>query len=302
MKKNSQSKIVNRKSKRVWHIFHFGERFELAAGTKVCKNGPLQFVKLPVVGDPYDDESHILVEQLAMLECQGDTLALEGAFWRLVRQAGWRSRKYRGYLLNEQYLPMTTTQIARVVGLTVAETAKVLKVLAKYNLIERVAMPDFGVTDPSNKATRDFTTKDTKNTKENGQRPKANSQKPTETDVDEAGSGAAQGAAPAESLDIDKLYGSDGMDFANQVYAKIFGREPKLDRREPRREIGSFAGAWNRALIAGLKPRQLEALWEKSMKEADSRRVKKAKKPGAAWMHIFNGRLMGMSPKKKKIL
>ena len=288
------------KAKKVWHIFHFGERFELPEDMRVCRKGPLNFVKLFVVG-ANDNESHIFSEQWAMLERQDDTLVLEAVFVRLLKQAARRSRKYRGYILNEHYQPATTGQISRIVKLTVAETARVLKVFKKYNLIERVAMPDFdAVADEPPDPPQDPPRKGTGGAKGEGQKPKAKGQKPTNTDVDGGGVGAEKGAAPPSSLDLDKLYDRDGVDFAAQVFVRIFERAANPDNMADRRELASFAGAWNRGLIAKLKPGKLDSLWEKSMKTAETRRVKKGGKPGAVWMQIFNGRLKGMTPKKSE--
>ncbi len=299
-RKLSRSACGGPKAKLVWHIFNFGERFELPAGMKACQKGPLQFLKLPVAGDPYDNESHILVEQWRMLDREDNTLVLEAVLIRLWKHAGRWSRKYRGYLLNEHYRPATNRQISRIVKLTVAETAKVLKVFKKYNLIERVAMPDFdavadepeGVTDPIKKDQKGAEGPPRKGTK--------GTKKTNKTDVDGGGAGAEGGAAPPSSLDLDKLYDRDGVDFAAQVFVRIFERASNPDKLVDRRELASFAGAWNRALIARLKPGQLDKLWEKSMKTAETRRVKKGTKPGAVWMKIFNGRLLGLSGEKGK--
>ncbi len=295
--KRPKAKSQKPKTRLVWHIFHFGERFELPRGMQACRNGPLQFVKLPVLGDPYDNESHILLEQLGMLECQDNTLVLEGVIWRLVRQAGWRSRKYRGYLLNERYLPMTPTHISRVLGLKLSESAGVLHTLAKYNLIERIPMPDFAaVTDEPEE--KEQPQKGTKGAKD--QKPKGKGQKPNKTDVDGGGVGANEGAAPPSSLDIDKLCDRSGMAFGEEVFGMLFERRANLHSLNDRRELAAFAGCWNRAVLASLKPSQLNKLWEKSINviPTDKRRVMKAKNPCAAWTSIFNGRLTGMKNAK----
>ena len=298
-KKELRSKI--RQSKKVWHIFHFGERFELSEDMRMCRKGPLQFVRLPVAG-ANDNESHVLIEQLGALDCQGDTLVLEAVFWRMVRQAGRRSRKYRGYLLNERYLPMTTTQISRIVKLSVGETARVLKVLARYNLIERAPMPDFA-------AMADGPEEEGE-TPRKWQKPKGKGQKPKKTEADGAGGGAVKGAAPAQSKrtappdegQLDKMHDPKCEEFAGEVFVKVFGRTPKTGVLEDRRELCAFAAAWSRAQTAGLKPSQMDMLWAKSTKEADrtgrARRMGKVNSPGAVWMKVFNGRLQGMRPKK----
>ena len=290
-RKLSRAACGGPKAKLVWHVFNFGERFELPAGMKVCQKGPLQFLKLPVAGDPYDNESHILLEQWSMLDREDNTLVLEAVLIRLWKHAGRWSRKYRGYLLNEHYRPSTTAQIARIVKLNISPTARALKVLKKYNLIERVVMPDFG-------AVADEPQDETDEPQKDAQGAKGEGQKSTKTDVDGGGAGAEKGAAPPSSLDLDKLYDRDGVDFADQVFVRIFERAANPDKLVDRRELAAFAGAWNRALIARLKPGKLDSLWEKSMKTAETRRVKKGDKPGAVWMKIFNGRLVGMTPEK----
>jgi hypothetical protein len=178
-------------------------------------------------------------------------------------------------------------------------------VLAKYNLIERVAMPDFvSVPDEPESEARSQKPGDRsqktevrrQKTEDRSQKPKSKSQK---TDADGTGDSAVKSAVPVSPLDIDKLW-RGWSDFAEQVFVMVFDRPADTGRLVDRRELAALAGAWNRALLAKLKPLQLEELWEKSvkMKTADIRRLRKAKKPGAAWMTIFNGRLAGMTNKK----
>lgn len=287
---------------KVWHIFHFGERYELPEDMRACRKGPLQFLRLFVTG-ANDNESHISMEQWAMLDLEDDTLILEAVFIRLQKHAARRSRKYRGYLLNEMYLPMTTAQISRVVKLDVSETAAAIKVLAKYNLIERVAMPDFDSVpdEPESEDRRQKSEGRGQKSEDGSQKTKSKTQPKTEADG--AGGSAAKRAAPAASLDLDKLYDPECKKFAGEVFVKIFGKAPKAGVRVDHREMGAFASAWCRAQTAGLKPSQLTTLWNKSMKEAEKtgrvNRMGKTKKPGAVWMKIFNGRLLGMTPKKK---
>ncbi len=280
--KSQQPKAKKPKARLVWHVFHFGERFELAEDMRMCRKGPLQFVRLFVAG-ANDNESHISIEQWAMLDREENTLILEAAFIRILKHAARRSRKYRGYVLNEHYRPATTAQIARIVKLDVSATARAIKVLAKYNLIERVAMPDFDSIpdepDPPRKGTK-------------------GTDKSKKPEADGAGGIAAEGDAPAASLDLDKIYDPECREFAGEVFVKIFGRAAKAGVRADHREVGAFANAWCRAQTAGLKPSQLQALWDKSIKEAEktgrANRRGRAKKPGAVWMKIFNGRLAGM--------
>ncbi len=290
-----REKIVNRKSKLVWHVFNFDERFELPAGMKACQKGPLQFLRLFVAG-ANDNESHIFGEQWAMLDHEANTHVLEAAFIRLLKRAARRSRKYRGYILNEHNRPATTGQIARIVKLDSSQTAKVLAVFKKYNLIERVVMPDFdAVADQPQDEPEE---QPQKGTKQQNSKSSIENSKPKETDVDGTGGSAAKGAAPVQSLDIDKLYDRDGMDFACEIFIRIFERAANPDTLKDRRELAAIAGAWNRALTAKLKPGKLNSLREKSMKTAETRRVKKGDKPGAVWMKIFNCRLLGMRPEK----
>ena len=284
----------------VWHIFHFGDRFELPEDMRACRKGPLQFVRLFVAG-ANDNESHIFKEQWSMLDREENTLLLEGAFIRLLKWAGRRERKFRGYLLNEHYAPATPTQISRVLGLERSKSAGVLGILAKYNLIERVAMPDFAavVDEPEEKG------QPRKGTKGNSQQPTAKSQQPDKTEADGAGGGGRKPAAPAQSFGddkLDKLYDPECKEFAGEVFVKIFGRAPKAGVLEDHREMGSFASAWSRAQTAGLKPSRLTTLWEKSMKQADktgrARRMGKVNSPGAVWTSVFNGRVTGMQNAK----
>ncbi len=271
------------------------------ADTRVCKNSGLQFVRLFVLGGGGDDESHIFLDQFGMLDREANTLILEAAFYRIQKHSAGRSRKYRGYILNEHYLPATVLQISRIIKLSRPETFGVLKVLKKYNLIEKVPMPDFeAMTDESESeppvaGEKDQPRKGTKGTKRKKSKPK-------ETEADEA-VGAAGGRAPAESTaagskmtrrQFDKHYSAKARVFADHVYTRIWGIPaiPDADSLTLRQELGNFAAAWTKVEGSKLSEEAKVKLWDRMLTEADkqhkNRQRKIGRNHGAIWRTVFN--------------
>ena len=310
---NCKSSIVNRK---VWRIFNWGERFE----TDACRKGPLQFCKYPVVGQN-DNESHILMEQMARLSQFDDvTLLLEGAFWRLVKQAGRRSCQYRGYLLNEKYEPMTNPQIALLLGIDRKRATEVLKKLAKVNLIEQVDMPDFDAMKPpppddpaadppdgdgpgrpagAKKKTAKTSPRSSRSTTEKKEKKKKTTKKKTtakgavnETELEVGGSGRK--GRPAGSTAHGEVPSDDGQKFAKAVYEKVYGK-PVVDTKELRSEVVALGNCWDRAVATGLPTATLDELWDESMQEAFKQGNNHRKGIGennmAIFTSVFNKRL-----------
>ena len=80
---------------KIWHIFRFGERFELPDDWRTLRKSPLLFTK-DFVGSGNDDESISFVQQMQMLDGYDNHLMLKGAFGELKRITANRSRCSRG--------------------------------------------------------------------------------------------------------------------------------------------------------------------------------------------------------------
>lgn len=145
----TKAKSPTRKTKnpanKVWHVFRFRERFELADDQRFCRKGPIIYARDYVT--PADDESCLYLEQIATLRRERDGLELEGAWSRLRAMASRRSRAYRGFLLNERFEPATTSELARtVLYVTPKRAEKILRTLEAIGLIERLDVPDWDLT------------------------------------------------------------------------------------------------------------------------------------------------------------
>ena len=105
---------------------------------------------------------------------------------------------------------------------------------------------------------------------------------------------------------MDELYDSTGYVFAERVYREI-GVPHAMDSPTGRSEIEAFAAAWQRAMRKGLKPSELNALFDKMIKRAgclgrQRRRGKKFRNSAeATLMYEFNMRLAGSNPFAKGV-
>jgi len=136
------AKSGKKRIKKVWRIFRFKERFELADNVRFCRQSPLLFTR-DFVGSGKDDESIGYAQQMQILRMSPRRLVLKGAFGELKEIAANRSRAYRGYLLDERFEPATDSRVAMWLGLEIKEARSILKELAKIGLIERVDLPIF---------------------------------------------------------------------------------------------------------------------------------------------------------------
>lgn len=131
-----------RRSAKVWHVYRFTERFELADDQRFCRKGPLIFSKDYV--SPADDESVAYLRQVDALTRHRNGLELEGAWVRVRRAASARSRAFRGYLLTAEDRPMSDAEIGRTILFCEPRRAsRLLKSLADVGLIEHVICPTF---------------------------------------------------------------------------------------------------------------------------------------------------------------
>ena len=135
-------KAAKKRVLKIWHIFRFGERFELRDDWKSFRKGPLIYTK-DFVGGGSDDESISFQLQMNILKSFDDYLMLKGAFGVLKELAANRSRCYRGYLLDEKLKPASEKRISQWLGIDVKATANVLKQLAEAGLIERIDVPEW---------------------------------------------------------------------------------------------------------------------------------------------------------------
>jgi hypothetical protein len=127
--------------KKVWHIFHFGQRYELPDDVRYCRVTALKYTMDFVSAD--DDEAISFQQQFDLLRSYKDCLAIKGAFRELKTMAANRSRCYRGYLLNEKLQPATTKRISQLLQVDEDMAAHYLEALEDVGLIERIPMPDF---------------------------------------------------------------------------------------------------------------------------------------------------------------
>lgn len=134
--------MAKKRAQKVWRIFRFGERYELADNARFCRQSPLLFTR-DFVGSGKDDESIGYAQQMQVLRMSPRRLQLKGAFGELKEIAANRSRAYRGYMLDERFNAATDSRIAMWLGLEVKEARAILKELAKIGLIERVDLPAF---------------------------------------------------------------------------------------------------------------------------------------------------------------
>jgi len=126
---------------KVWHIYEFEHRFELAEDARVCRKGSLLYCREAVSNS--DDAAKDYRLQLAALHRYGNHLELHGAFIALRNQHADRSRAYRGYLLNGRRQPAQIADVCDWLALKAPEARKILKRLEAVGLIERVELPEF---------------------------------------------------------------------------------------------------------------------------------------------------------------
>ena len=144
--KEKEKKAKKPSAKKVWHIYHFEERYELPDDVRYCRKSPLLFTR-DFVGTGQDDEAISYRQQMGSLHHRkNDGYMLKGIFADIKNIAANRSRAYRGYLLDEKLNPATDKKIAQWLGLEDKTAKTVLKDLADVGLIERVPLPTFDLT------------------------------------------------------------------------------------------------------------------------------------------------------------
>ncbi len=128
-------------TKKVYHIFHFPERFEIKDKYGKFITHPLLFTR-DFVGSGIDDESVHFVQQMMIARQSENYHILHSVFGELKTISANRSLKYRGYIL-EGTKPVTKKIIAQLVKLPLEKCTEILNELEQIGLIEYVPLPDF---------------------------------------------------------------------------------------------------------------------------------------------------------------
>ncbi len=134
---------INTRQLRVWHIFHFKERYELDSYDR--KNG-LEFTReFVTAGGSKSNEASQYTQQLDELRALTEDRYYEvhGIFVALRSLTAPLERVYRGYLLDSRLGPMAEKTLARRLHLDAKRLRYALTSLAEVDLIERVPLPDF---------------------------------------------------------------------------------------------------------------------------------------------------------------
>lgn len=343
-KKPLKKKHNNKRKPKVWHIFRFAERYELP--DDVRKNygrvSPLKYTKA-FVGSGWDNESISFAQQLNLIRASNNRAILRNTFEELKEIAANRSRTFRGYLLDEKLKPAEIKRISQWIGEDIQTTKKILDELELIGLIERVDVPDFN---PSHdefpqgsgkrrkfppktgnplKKSRSKTAND--KYKHNKKKKPANikhnynyrnkqktttspttTQEPIKPKEADAGMGRARDGSTknsSRSVIKESRFSQRAKDFGFEIYQAL--RIPyKPTGLNGRRELIAISNNWMRAESYGLNSKELDYLWNKSIKEAKEKgntRFNKRyrKSPEAAWTYQFNARLRSLRNKLRVV-
>jgi len=128
-----------------YHIFHYGQRFEIRNESRHFYKASLAFSR-DYIGDGGCDEGADYQNQFSLLSCDGDGLkqaTYYGVFRLLVGLASRHARRYRGWLLGASKEPLTDSQIGRLLRIEPKVMAKMLKRFIAVRLLEKIELPDF---------------------------------------------------------------------------------------------------------------------------------------------------------------
>jgi hypothetical protein len=151
-KSQKTKKTTRTAAKKVWRIFHFENRFEM---DEYRRQGGLDYVRMFVTATTRDksNESTNFIQQLAELEHyypeQRD--AYEGRFWRLCRLTATQEDWLRGYLLDAEQKPLTTSRLAARLHISLPVMKQTLAALKRVGLIVQMPCPVFEAPDRSRK-------------------------------------------------------------------------------------------------------------------------------------------------------
>lgn len=154
--------VKKQSAQKIWHIYRFKDRYELYEDS--FRKKPLKYTK-DFVGTGQDDESISHFKQIEAVMSQPDGLIARGLFSEILNRAANQSICYRGYLLDDKYQPAGNQAIGQWVRQDAKTIKKLLRILEKGGLIERVPLPKFDpkVNEPpsSSEPPPDETTEDT---------------------------------------------------------------------------------------------------------------------------------------------
>lgn len=224
------AKQTEKKQKKAWHIFHFRERFELPDNVRFDRQRPLVYTR-DFVGSGQDDESINFNQQMERLKSYPECLAIKGAFRELKTMAANRSITYRGYLLDEDFQPATTKRLAELLLISEKKADEYLKVLEDVRLIERVPLPDFEGTSPSEKTPK-------KSTKKKVAKKKAAKKKTTrkvkKAAKKKTSKNYERARSPLESKEKMKVKRKDKGKAKSEVERKIENKKNRNEKQNPR--------------------------------------------------------------------
>ena len=132
--------VKKQSAQKIWHIYRFKDRYELYEDS--FRKKPLKYTK-DFVGSGQDDESISHFKQIEAVMSQPDGLIARGLFSEILNRAANQSICYRGYLLDDKYRPAGNQAIGHWVRQDAKTIKKLLRILEKGGLIERVPLPKF---------------------------------------------------------------------------------------------------------------------------------------------------------------
>lgn len=140
--RSSPATAEKRRTRRVWRISRYRQRFEMPDQWRRQMARPLEYAR-DFVGTNAGQEAAKYQQQIAMLgEGRNATLRF-GLFRQLVGLASNQDRPYRGYLLDADLQPLTDAMLAKLLKWDLAELRKELKALVDAGLVERAVEPDY---------------------------------------------------------------------------------------------------------------------------------------------------------------
>jgi hypothetical protein len=132
------------KSKLVWHVYRFDERYELPEDMRACRKSGLHFTR-DYVGIAAGDEAVGYHNQFAIIS-NGDGLEsclLFGLYRKIVNFAAAHSRAKRGYLIGPAGDPLTEPELGRMLNIKTRQLRPLLAKFSKVKLLEQVPLPKF---------------------------------------------------------------------------------------------------------------------------------------------------------------
>lgn len=130
------------RTKYVWHIFNWAERFEMPDKSRHKYDGPLPYTR-EFVANYRNNDGDRYFDQLRRLRGKSNFLELKGAFTELRGIAANRKKAFRGFLLNQHDKAAMTKDIALWLQVELEHAKQILGELEDVGLIERIPLPCF---------------------------------------------------------------------------------------------------------------------------------------------------------------